>query len=116
MRQDAAAAGQWDQRLRELRYHPGAFVDVNEREWRWCTGFAEIIADKRHWVRTPKTPENARERHLAIVAANEALQPFVAPLREQIERERDDLQQRQRGEAILRFARVFVLPVSAAAF
>ena len=30
------------------------------------------------------------------------LQPFVAPLREQIERERDDTQHRKRGEAILK--------------
>jgi hypothetical protein len=48
-----------------------------------------------------KTPENARERHLAIGAANEALQPYVAPLRERIEREQKDVQQRRRGEAIL---------------
>jgi hypothetical protein len=36
------------------------------------------------------------------VSANDALQPFVALQREQIELERDELQHRRRGESILR--------------
>jgi hypothetical protein len=100
---DAAAARQWDERLRELRYHPEHFVEVSSTDTNGDgRTAAEIIAAKRHWLALPKTPQNARERHLAIVGANEALQPYVAPLREQIERERQDIQQLQRGEAILR--------------
>ena len=100
--QEAAGVGQWDQRLRELRYHPEEFVDVNGSHVNGeARGISEIIATKQQWLRTLKTPENARERHLAIGAANEALQPYVAPLRERIEREQKDVQQRRRAEAIL---------------
>ena len=100
--QEAAGVGQWDQRLRELRYHPEEFVDVNGSVNGEARGISEIIATKQQWLRTLKTPEKcARERHLAIGAANEALQPYVAPLRERIEREQKDVQQRRRREAIL---------------
>jgi hypothetical protein len=98
---DASAAIQWDQRLRELRYHPEQFVDVGSTNDR-SDAAAPIIANKRRWLDTLKTPENARERHLAIAGANAALQPFVASLREQVERERVELQQQKRGDAILR--------------
>ncbi len=94
---DFSDIGPWQRRLRELQYHPEQFVQANGNGTA-----AELIAAKRRWVDVHKTPENARERHRGIVAANEALQPFVAPLREQIERERDELQRRRRGEAILR--------------
>jgi hypothetical protein len=87
----------WQQRLRELRYHPELFVDGNGDR----ATIAKIVADKRQWVRTVKTPENAGERHRAIVAANEALQPYVAPLREQLEVDRETVQKQRRGEAIL---------------
>jgi hypothetical protein len=94
---DFSDVGQWQRRLRELQYHPEQFVRSNG------DGLAnDLIALKRRWVDVPKTPENAQERHRGIVGANEALQPFVAPLREQIERERDELQVRRRSEAILR--------------
>ena len=99
--QEAAGVGQWDQRLRELRYHPEEFVDVNGSVNGGARGISEIIATKQQWLQTLKTPENARERHLAIGAANEALQPYVAPLRERIEREQKDVQQQRRREAIL---------------
>lgn len=100
---DASAAGQWDERLRELRYHPEQFVDFGNSQTNGDTSAAaEIIATKRRWLQTAQTPHNAHERHLAIVGANAALQPYVVPLRKQIERERDDSQQHKRGEAILR--------------
>jgi hypothetical protein len=100
---ESAAAGQWEQRLRELRYHPEQFVtcDVGEARRDDCRA-AEIVAAKRNWLQMPKTPQNARERHLAIAGANEALQAYVAPLRDQIEHERFDTQKHKRREAILR--------------
>jgi hypothetical protein len=100
---ESVAAGQWEQRLRELRYHPEQFVtcDVSDDRRDDCQA-AEIVAAKRQWLKTPKTVQNARERHVAIVRANEALQPYVAPLRDRIERERHDIQQHKRREAILR--------------
>jgi hypothetical protein len=94
---DFSDPGQWQRRLRELEYHPEQYVQANGDGTA-----AELIATKRRWVDVNKTPENAHERHRGIAEANEALQPFVAPLREQIERERDELQQRRRGDAILR--------------
>jgi hypothetical protein len=100
--QIAAATGQWEQRLRELRYHPEQFVDVNRGAFNGDgRDVDQIVATKRRWLETEKTPNNAHERHVAITSANAALQPYVAPLREQIERERDDVQNRRRGEAIL---------------
>ncbi len=98
---DGAAAGQWEERLRELRYHPEQFVEFNGDHSNGDAA-AEIVATKQRWLRTPKTIQNARERHIAIVAANERLQPIVAPLRQQIELERDETRRRKRGQAILR--------------
>src|SRR4051794_7794 len=95
--------GQWEQRLRELRYHPEQFIERNGEAGNGrATNIADLIASKRRWVDTPKTPQNAYERHAAIVSANAALQSLVVPLREQVERERDELQNRRRSEAILR--------------
>jgi hypothetical protein len=96
---DFSDFGQWQRRLRELRYHPEQFVQTNGDG---SATAEELIAAKRRWVNLQKTPDNADERHRGIVSANEALQPFVVGQREQIERERDALQQRRRGEGILR--------------
>ncbi len=95
-RSPAAENGRhWQQRLRALRYHPEQFVESEN-------GPAAEIADaKRRWVQTAKTRENARERHLAIAAANESLQPFVAAQRRQIEQQREEIGRRQRARAIL---------------
>ncbi|HEX4414127.1 MAG TPA: hypothetical protein VH107_10905 [Lacipirellulaceae bacterium] len=98
---DGAAIGQWEERLRELRYHPEQYVDLNGGANGDSAALKDIVATKEHWLHTPKTHENARERHLAIAGANDRLQPYVASLREQIERERVDTQHRKRSEAIL---------------
>jgi hypothetical protein len=96
---DFSEIGQWQRRLRDLRYHPEQFLQTNGDG---SSAAAELVAAKGRWVDMNKTPENAYERHRGIVAANEALQPLVARQREEIERERDELQHRRRGEAILR--------------
>ncbi len=93
---DASETNHWQQRLRGLRYHPEQYVALDGDR------VAEAIASKRRWVGLMKTPENASERHHAIVAANSALQPYVALMREQIELERDKAQSRKRGDAILK--------------
>jgi hypothetical protein len=90
---DAISLQQWRQQLRELRFHPERFVESN--------GAADLVAAKRRWVETPKSPQNAAQRHAAIVAANQALQPLVAPLREQLEQQCNEAQHRKRAEAIL---------------
>lgn len=98
--QTTVIPGQWEQRLRELIYHPEQYIDLdgNERDG----NVAEIVATKRGWLRSPKTVENARERHLAITAANRQLQPFVTLLRQQIEGEIAEMRRRKRAETILR--------------
>ncbi|MCI0334129.1 MAG: hypothetical protein L0228_13000, partial [Planctomycetes bacterium] len=61
----------------------------------------DIISTKRHWILAPQTPQNAYERHVAITAANEALQPFVAERRRAIKSRCHELQQHKRANAIL---------------
>ena len=91
------------QQLRELRFHPERFIERNGPAAADESSRArEIIAAKRQWVELPKTPDNARARHLAITAANEALQPFVADTRRQIERQCEEIRRRERVVAILR--------------
>ncbi len=97
---DGAAVGLWEQRLRELRYHPEQFIDASNANGKNAK-IEEVVATKRRWLQTPKTRENARERHVAIAGANEKLQPYIAPLRQKIERERDDAQHHKRRDAIL---------------
>jgi hypothetical protein len=98
---DGTAVGQWEQRLRELQYHPEQYVDFSGTTNGDSATIAEIVATKRQWLQTPKTGENAHERHVAISRANDKLQPYVASLREQIGQERIETQHRKWGEAIL---------------
>lgn len=46
---------------------------------------AAQLAEKRRWIATPVTPENARARCRAIRTINEALQPHVAAQRARLE-------------------------------
>ena len=85
----------------ELRYHPEQYIDLSSSNGDAARA-APIVAEKRRWLGTPQTFENARVRHLGITGANQALQPYVMPLRDEIERERNALQLRKRGDAILR--------------
>jgi hypothetical protein len=91
-----------ERQLRELRYHPERFVDSigSHANGEWSRA-GKIIEEKRRWIGTPKTRVNARQRHLAIAGANEALQPFVDPLRKTLESSLDEVARRERAEAIL---------------
>lgn len=90
------------QQLRELRYHPEAFV---EQDGKAATGkmssAMEIVDRKRRWISTPKATDNARRRHEAIVAANDALQPYVAGLRDRLQSRLTATENRSRVNAIL---------------
>lgn len=77
-------AREWKQRLRHLTYHPEVFLDeapLRSDEMRQRAN--SLAAEKRRWIRVPKTPSTARERHLAIQRANEQLQQYLMPLRQQ---------------------------------
>jgi hypothetical protein len=97
--------------LRDLRFHPERYVGRGLAHFAesaeqnvpvpFSDAISEIISAKRRWVETPKTPQNARERHAAIAAANEALQPFVADRRRAIKSRCQELQHRKRVSAIL---------------
>lgn len=97
--QSTALPGQWEQRLRDLEYHPEQFLDSNDN--RHDGDVAAIVTAKQRWLQTPKTLENARERHLGITAANQKLRPFVEQLRQQIVSEIAEMRQRKRVEKIL---------------
>jgi hypothetical protein len=85
--------------LRELTYHPE--VHAHNGEGPPHDGFARLVEDKRQWIATALTPENARERHLALRGANEGLQPWVAGLRTKLLTERDQLAELARADAVL---------------
>jgi hypothetical protein len=86
-----------EEQLRELRYHPERYIEPDSD----MGAARDIVAGKRRWINAPKTPQNAHERHVAIAAANEALQPFVAERCRQIKSRCGELQRRRRADAIL---------------
>lgn len=83
----AGRTGQLRRKLRELRYHPEKYVDRKSFNADEQAKIERWIAQKKHWVQTPKTDENAAERHAQIVAANEALQHWLQTERETTQRE-----------------------------
>ncbi|MEN6557324.1 MAG: glycosyltransferase family 2 protein, partial [Thermoguttaceae bacterium] len=83
--------------LRELTFHPEHFLEaVGESV---CSA---ALAAKRRWIETPPTPENAKQRCLAIRHQNAKMQPYVARVREELERRRTDAERHQRADRILR--------------
>jgi hypothetical protein len=94
--------GSCAEQLRELRYHPERYLGHDSVQLQPDTNtIGEIVSTKRRWIETPKTPQNAHERHLAISAANEALQQFLADRRHAIKSRCHELQQQKRASAIL---------------
>jgi hypothetical protein len=90
------------QQSREMRYHPERYVNVNGAlPPEESATVAQLIEAKMRWVRTPKTRENARERHAAITGANQALQAYLTKMRVNVERQRDEIAERKRASAIL---------------
>lgn len=85
-------------RLREMEFHPEQFLepaDLADRE------VATAVTEKRTWVETPQTRENARQRCTAIRHANTALQPRLQAQRERLADERAQISARLEGETIL---------------
>jgi hypothetical protein len=60
-----------------------------------------LIDEKRRWLGTTKTPENARERHQAITHVNRTLAPLVAARRTELQRQLEQLARDEHGESIL---------------
>lgn len=70
------------QRVRQLVYHPERFVDLAALEGQVRREAEQAISEKRKWVATRKSRDNAAKRHAAIVAANRQLAPLVAEQRQ----------------------------------
>ena len=66
---------------REMQFHPERFVNRNGlvRPDEMST-VTDILAQKQRWVSTPKSIENAHERHVGITTANRALQPYLGEM------------------------------------
>jgi hypothetical protein len=60
-----------------------------------------LIAEKWRWIATAATPDNARQRCRAIRVVNEALQGGVAPIRQRIERQQQELATRLHAQGVL---------------
>ncbi len=73
------------QTLRSMRYHPERFVRELGLDSRGQSQVEFWVEQKKHWVQTTKTKSNAGERHAQIRAANEALQAWLEPQRQQLE-------------------------------
>ena len=87
------------QRLRDLSYHPEQAIDLANGSADGAA--ASLVAAKRRWLATPKSSQNAAERHQEIAAANVALQAYVGDAREALERQVAEANERARSNRIL---------------
>ncbi|MBN1270587.1 MAG: hypothetical protein JXB04_13435, partial [Kiritimatiellae bacterium] len=91
--------GQIRGRLRELEYHPERFLKGSETS---SNGeLHSLVAEKAQWVQSPKTPENAGQRHQEIRRANAAMQRWVQPERGRLLAQREEAARARRTEEIL---------------
>jgi hypothetical protein len=87
------------QNLRELTYHPEEFLDGVPSNAPHEA--ARLVREKRRWIETPQTPENARMRCRSIRRVNEALQPYVAGKRRELAARRVEAGRRLRAGKVL---------------
>lgn len=73
------------QELRSMRFHPERFRDGMNVQASEAGELERLLADKRGWIKTPKTPANAADRHRGINAANERLQTYLTNRRAALE-------------------------------
>ncbi len=85
-----------DAQLRELDFHAERFVEPP-----LTPEVQAIMADKRRWIETAQTRQNAKTRCRMIRAANQSLQPSVAEQRGRLIQTREQLAARLRAETIL---------------
>jgi hypothetical protein len=99
---NAVSESELTQQMRQLRYHPERFSAGNgPAATDKRSKVEQLVTTKRRWVETAKTPENARERHAAITAANAALQPYFSELRQELEWQQKELAHRKRANSLL---------------
>jgi hypothetical protein len=94
-------------RLRDLEWNPDRYLETADEtiRGRRCecerNEIERSIREKQRWISTSPTPANARERFLAIRAANEALQPCVQAVRERAEAQARAAAKHARAEQVL---------------
>lgn len=98
---DDAAVSRLRTNLRELKFHPERKLDFANLPAAQRRQADVLVADKSRWIRTPKSPANAAERHRAIAAANGALQPLVAADRAKLEWQIAEASQASRASRVL---------------
>jgi hypothetical protein len=82
-----------------MRYHPERFVDGMDAS---TNGeLRMLLAEKTRWIETPKTPENAREKHQKLHRVNAALQGWIQPERELLLALREESAGARRADEIL---------------
>jgi hypothetical protein len=85
-----------DHEIREVAFHPERFFDAS------ADGeAAALVREKRRWIATPASPENARLRCHKIRAANESLQAWVAQARRGLVARREQIAAALRAQTIL---------------
>jgi hypothetical protein len=65
------------QEMRRLLFHPERFRDSMDLSPIEAGKVDALIAEKRKWIETAKTPANVAERHQAICRVNEKLQYYL---------------------------------------
>ena len=95
-----------ERQLRDLTYHPEQFVDPLD------SVPAHLLAEKRQWIETPQTVENARRRCRAIRAVNAALQPCVEGRRKELLAQQAQVVHGRRAESLLAWAGIRLLSLS----
>ena len=78
-----------------MTYHPERVLDGAQN------APAEAVAAKQHWIQTPQTRDNARQRCQAIRQANEAMQPALAQRRRELLEEETEMTRRLDAERVL---------------
>ena len=85
-----------DHQIRELPYHPERFFEPS------ANGETDaLVAEKRKWIATVPTAENARLRCHKIRGVNESLQPWIAETRSRLLGERERIAGPLRGQSML---------------
>jgi hypothetical protein len=82
-----------DQKLRDLTYHPERHLEPG------CD--PSLVSEKRRWIETLPTPDNAKQRARKIIAINEALQPCLSGQRRQLLDERQQIVGGLRAQSML---------------
>ncbi|HEY4760708.1 MAG TPA: hypothetical protein VIH42_09020, partial [Thermoguttaceae bacterium] len=91
-----------DQKLRELTYHPERFLDgVFDGSSDIPNEVQSLVDQKRQWIETPQTIQNARTRCHAIRYVNESLQPWVDQQRQRLLQQRVQVAEQLQTKQIL---------------